>query len=175
MEETYQKVLFWSLLPAILVVPIWIAAGRCFMGGPGGWGTIIFMGTVSPVLLIVHAVLFCVALGKNRKRDILRPNDYYLTATTSKALSFYYASHFLLQIFMDDGGDQGTMGSIAENHLGMSGKVADDLGGFFLIATLLLLILVTVLICREPAEIINQTSEGFALVEMETPYSDAPV
>lgn len=121
------------------------------MGGPWGWSGIVLMCTGAPLLLIVHTVIYWVALGKNRARQI-DASDYYLTERTSKALVLYFAAHFLFQVFLPDGGELGLERSIAEKLFGIAPETSEKLILLLAAVTVVLLIAVTTLVCMEPTE-----------------------
>eukprot|EP00978_Attheya_sp_CCMP212_P024162 scaffold75523_cov38-Attheya_sp.AAC.2 len=147
----FQKVMFWSLVPAILVVPVWMVAGRQLMGGPGGWGGVILMWTVAPVLLLHHIILLEVMIRSNKRVGNNRSNhrsssmrdcggDFCVSVRLAHTLFMYYAAHFFLQVFMDDGGDQGAMGSWAFQYLGVKSSISDTVDACLAVMILVLLV-----------------------------------
>jgi membrane protease YdiL (CAAX protease family) len=141
-----QKILFWSLAPAILLVPVWIVFGKMLFGGPGGWGAIILMYTAAPVFFLYHVLLFFVALRKNRQQ-YFDCRDYQLSPAASKYLLAYYVGHAGFQLFMDDGGDQGSMGSVMEHWLGLSQHVNNGIDAIFAFGTVGLAVVLLCLLC----------------------------
>jgi membrane protease YdiL (CAAX protease family) len=141
-----QKILFWSLAPAVLLVPIWIVFGKMLFGGPGGWGAMILMYTAAPVLFLYHVLLFLVALRKNRQK-YFGCRDYNLSPAASKYLLAYYVGQVGVQLFMDDGGDQGSMGSVMEHWLGLSRQVCEGVDTVFAFGTVGLAVVLMWLLC----------------------------
>jgi hypothetical protein len=158
----FQKVMFWSLGPAILVVPVWMVAGRQLMGGPGGWGAVILMWTVAPMLLLHHIVLLEVMIRSNKRvgnhvnnnnrssrRRCGSAGDFCVSVRLANTLFIYYAAHFFLQLFMDDGGDQGAMGSWAFQYLGLKSSISDTIDACLAVMILVLLVVQMVFACMD--------------------------
>eukprot|EP00978_Attheya_sp_CCMP212_P003139 scaffold6461_cov48-Attheya_sp.AAC.6 len=156
MQLLFQKVMFWSLVPAVLVVPVWMVVGRELMGGPGGWGGIILMWTVGPVLLLYHFLLLAVLLRCNKRVGNHSPADFCVSVRLAKTLVIYYAAHFFLQIFMDDGGDQGNMGSWAVQFLGLKSATSDSIDALFAVMILVLLIVLMVFACMDDHVLLHE-------------------
>ena len=147
--SSFQKRSFWTLWPAIVVIPLWMCFGKSYLGGPGGWNTILLLSIASPVVILYHTAVAVTALIRNRQRDGLDREDYFLSKRTSYTFVAYYACHLMLQVFMDDGGDQGNMGSVAERYFRTSKTVAEAMTAVFFFAIILLMITTLVLVCLE--------------------------
>jgi uncharacterized membrane protein len=156
----FQKIMFWSLAADIVLIPIWIVFGKGLFGGTGGWGAMILMFTAAPVFCVYHLILFGMAL-KSNIRHHSELSEYHLSQRTSKVVLAYYLCHLGFQLFMDDGGDQGNMGSVME-HLGICSKwtTCSYINTFFMFSTILLAVVLAILICCiESAAASTTTSE----------------
>lgn len=166
----YRQVMFWSLAAATLVIPAWIVCGNYFMGGAGGWGAFILMWTAAPVYLLYHLILFVVAFRTNKANHDSDISDYHLPRVTCNVLVAYYLCHFIWQLFMNDGGDQGPMGSIMMNHFGVSQSANELVFGIFMFAILGLSLLLAILICC----VDTRAAQSFEQIPQEGGGHDEP-
>jgi len=147
-EAHFERYMFRSLIPAIVIVPIWVAVGRTLFGGPGGWNGLVYMYTVCPILFFLHILLLYLCIQENNKQSSASGfTDYSISRPMSIALISYYILLFFNQFVMDDGGDQGPMGSWAVDHLRISRGLSNDLHGVSGAASLALMILMISLSC----------------------------
>lgn len=149
MSRTFkmEKILYQSLKAAIVVVPFWMTAGRCLMGGPGGWLLILLMSFAAPVLFLYHILLFGIVRHQNRYSN---PEDYQLSREAGMVLGIYYLLQFALQLFLADGGDSFVNPSIASKLVGLSGKMSGQIAELlFVMIVLLMVILLCVVICYQ--------------------------
>jgi hypothetical protein len=108
--------------------------------------------------------LFVLFLRKNKRQEGLdRAADYGMTARAAYTLLAYYLLDFLFQVVMDDGGDQGDMGTWATHHLGFSKQLSDLLHCIISVVLLAMLVVLIVLACSEPT--ITSSSEDNKLLE----------
>uniref|UniRef100_A0A7S3L422 Uncharacterized protein n=1 Tax=Amphora coffeiformis TaxID=265554 RepID=A0A7S3L422_9STRA len=145
MSLWFEKAMFWSLATSIVFVPAWTVFGRTLLGGPGGWGTILMMTFVAPPLFVSHVVLFVLARRANNVYE--QPSDYRITRPVASVLLAYYTALFFQQVFMDDGGDQGSTGSVATKYFGFDKYASDPVAAVFSGVSIVLLIAVVALVC----------------------------
>lgn len=122
---SWQKAHYKFLRPAIVVVPLWLAFGKCLLGGPFGWNSMIYLMAVCPFLALFHVLLAFLATRKNGLRNGLAPADYFVSHRLAGALTIYYLIHIAWQLVLEDGGDAGTDPSLAERWFGMSSAAAN--------------------------------------------------
>lgn len=145
-QNAFQVIMFWSLLPAIVVMPLWLVMGREYVGGPSGWNGVLLMFLVAPPLFIYHVVLLILHVRKTLREE---SPHFLMSADSATTLVAYYVVSFLAQIFMNDGGDQGSMGSIAEQKWGLPRNVCSFVEQSLLLGTLGLLVVLMVLVNQE--------------------------
>lgn len=91
-NHSFRKIAFWSLLPAIILVPAWVGFGRIFFGA-FGWAGYVTGPFALIVLFPYHFVLVLLALaGKT----------VYLSLRTTRLLLVYYAALLINQLTMID-------------------------------------------------------------------------
>lgn len=99
----WRRIAFWSIFPAVLVVPVWFAFGRAFFGA-GGW--FLFYTTPAAVVAILPYQLILMVLALVGKKG-------YLSLWASGLLLAYYVLLFTLQMSLVDGGDtEASVGSV---------------------------------------------------------------
>uniref|UniRef100_A0A6V2BY41 Uncharacterized protein n=1 Tax=Ditylum brightwellii TaxID=49249 RepID=A0A6V2BY41_9STRA len=138
----FQKVMFWTLLPSILLIPLWLFAGRTLFGGPSGWIGITYMFTICPALFLCHLLIFLVCLCKNRRCGKGCSATYHVSYPLAMALVVYDTTLFLQQFVMNDGGDTGPSGSWASHHLGLSVAVSTKMDALLTICIFFLLFVI---------------------------------
>ena len=149
-------IMYWSLVPAILVMPLWMAMGRLLLGGPVGWMGVFYFFVVSPIVLIYHGMLYW-AWHWHRKSGTVDPTSAYV-------LLAYYIFCFSHQLFMRDGGDRGTEGSVAQNYLGVPMNLCDLIADGLLILIIIVMVSLLVLVfCNLPTSIDKMCNETNAL------------
>lgn len=138
-----QKIAFWSLVPAIVVVPIWLIMGRELFGdGRVGWNAINILAVIDPFVVVMHIAILVLALVRNRQRDDVEVlKDYFVTQRMAVTLWCYYMNHVLLQVFMDD--------SVFVDHWTIR-SAAQILTGIFSLTAAGLLVALLVLASLEP-------------------------
>ncbi|HEY1085340.1 MAG TPA: hypothetical protein VGE34_01270 [Candidatus Saccharimonadales bacterium] len=94
-SPSIYKVAYWSLIPMILVMPIWIALGRAFFGA-GGWMFLVTLPLAAVIFFPYHILLVVLAFV-NKKRE--------LSEWAMLLLLTYYALAFTFQLSLVDGGD----------------------------------------------------------------------
>ena len=169
----FQKTMFWSLAAAIILIPLWIVFGKSLLGGPGGWGAFILMIFVAPVFSLYHLILFGMVLRRNMNQHLV-PSEYHLQESASKVVSIYYLLHVGFQLFLNDGGDQGSMGSIME-HLGFPRQFCDFMTDVFAFAIVVVAICFTLLICCFDAitdETLTDESDYHPIAEQDDAWRD---
>ena len=172
----FEQLMFWSLIPATVVLPAWLVGGRTLLGGPRGWGSLVLMCTGAPILCLYHILLLVVYMIKNQRRRRRRrpstihrgqprqrrrmtshgssPHDknhddngspimisiqeYSVGDPSAFYLAVYYGVSFLVQCFMKDGDDHGSVASLATERLGISGTLSSDIGWFLVWASVAL-------------------------------------
>lgn len=106
----------------------------------------LLMTFVAPPLLIYHIVL----LALWWRRCIREANPHYmLSLASTKALLAYYLASLFVQFFMDDGGDQGNMGSAAQQRWGVPKHVNNFMELASLVTAVLLMVVLMWLVCKE--------------------------
>jgi len=91
----WQVIAYKSLIPALILIPIWVAGGRGFFS-VGGWGVLITI--IYAVVLVFPYQLILLILSLVNKQK-------YLTKLASGLLYTYYGLLVLTQISLVDGGD----------------------------------------------------------------------
>jgi len=164
-SNKYQKTMFWSLGPANILVPLFIAFGRALFGGPIGSAPPSFLFTVIPLTVAFHLLLSWLAIKKNRKRFFNDAAEYCLSQQASHLLVLYYASHVVFQLFFSEfNSEHGHQGSVAETKFGASEDVCDDV--MALIGNALICLAAFLLIhihCFEKIEVVRK---GPAIIDM---------
>ncbi|MES2631246.1 MAG: hypothetical protein V4611_04800 [Patescibacteria group bacterium] len=101
-STTWGQIAFWSLIPAIVLVPLWLTLGRTVFG-VGGWYILIFMFSLAPLAFIYHVTVEILAWFGPKKRS--------LTSNAAYILGTYYGAVLLFGLSIVDFGD--TSGSEA--------------------------------------------------------------
>lgn len=103
----FQKGMFWSLLAAILCVPVGMMVGfKCATRTVVGWDghcLMLLAALATGVFFCFHIVLFLTALFQNTHGIASddnkgEPKDFYLTNTASILLGVYYMSRLVMNI-----------------------------------------------------------------------------
>lgn len=105
MEVTlqWQKVAYWSIFPAVLIVPPFFALGRSIFGA-GGWEAIATIILAFFIILPYQLLLMVLALFGTRG---------YLSKRTSVVLFTYYILMIINQLTLYGGGDsEDSFGSV---------------------------------------------------------------
>jgi hypothetical protein len=153
--------MFWSLIPATVILPVWLVAGRTFMGGPSGWGIIFLVFTWAPVVFLYHILLLAISVVKNRRRwknlklssassQGMRATDYFIAEQSASILTLYYVVSILVQFLMKDGNEHGSVASIMTQWFGMSERLCSDIGWLLLSASVALAVELLFLAIVEP-------------------------
>lgn len=98
-EDLWRKagsIAFWSLIPAIAVIPLWITFAQMLFCG-GGWLLFLMVYFILPVLVLYHLVLSVLAF--------FGPIKFTLTKLSTIILGIYYVMAILLGVSRIDGGD----------------------------------------------------------------------
>ena len=143
-----RAVAFWSLIPAVAVVPAWFFLGRALIGGTFGWVGV-FLLPLAVVLLVAHVVLCCVVFSRKAYQNHV---DHRTTVSLrmARTICVYYVFHVLFQVFVLDAGDTPSEGSVAHKYLGVNEDIATGLAMWFLLPALfVLLVVLLVLACYE--------------------------
>lgn len=93
---TWGKVAFWSLIPAIILVPLWITFGRAIFG-VSGWNMLIFAFTLLPLSLGFHILVEILAWFGPVKRSLSNKATLFL--------GIYYIAIFLFGLSVIDYSD----------------------------------------------------------------------
>jgi hypothetical protein len=91
----WQQITYWSIFPAIILAPAWLAVGRSLFG-VGGWGTLLTMFIA--VIFFLPFQLLVLLLVKMAKRK-------YLSRWASGLMFAYYIILVISQISFVDGSD----------------------------------------------------------------------
>lgn len=101
------------LWPMAVLLPLWLTFGRALLGS-GGWGTLIYLIYIAPVLLVALSVI--TILIRQSPRFKL---EWLVTDWQAILLSLLYGSIFLHGFFLVDGGDSAdSINSVATKLLG---------------------------------------------------------
>jgi hypothetical protein len=159
----FEIAMFWSLLPAVVILPVCLVAGRTIIGGPGGWGIIVLVFTWAPVLFLYHILLLAITVIKNRRRwkhlklsssssrdKGMQLADYFIAEQSASVLTLYYVVSVLVQCFMKDGNEHGSVPSIMTQWLGMSERLCSDIGWLLFSASVALAVELLFLAIVEP-------------------------
>ena len=93
---SWGQVAFWSLIPAILIIPAWIAFGRGIFG-VSGWNMLIFALTLLPLSLLYHILIEVLAWFGPVKRS--------LSNKVTLLLGIYYVAVLVFGISVIDYSD----------------------------------------------------------------------
>lgn len=118
----FQKIMFWSLVaPDISLIPIWIVFGKWLFGlwRNGRMGCRDYHVYGCTHIFAYHLILFGMVLRSNIHHYLELSKNHL--SPMSKVILVYYPCHLWFQLFMDNSGDQGSMGSVME-HLGICSK-----------------------------------------------------
>jgi hypothetical protein len=150
----FGRVMFWSLGPAIVIMPFWMLLGRTLMGGPGGWMTLLLMKYVCPVMFFYHIVLWYVLFGVIvDRRTATTIRDFGVSDRFGFVLLGYYATAFCQQVFMSDWGDEELiMPSVAEAFLGINAKWCDHIHALLFLSLPLWMFLMLIMACYDRDE-----------------------
>ena len=168
----FEKIMFWSLLPATVILPVWLVSGRTVMGGPSGWGSIFLVVTWAPVLFLYHILLLAITIVKNHRRwnnklqrksssssscsaekrfwAMMPMTEYFIAEQSATILAIYYVVSVLVQLFMMDGDEHCSVSSILTQWLGMSDRRSSDIGWLLCLACLALAVELLFLAIVEP-------------------------
>ncbi len=113
----FQKFHFWFLIPAIIIVPVWVGLGRTLFE-VGGWGEFLTIIFYAPVLFVYHIVLLTLTLVKDWRRRAVHLSTMWL-------LTAYYVLAFINQLAFIDGGDTlESVNSVLTKWFGLSENVS---------------------------------------------------
>lgn len=141
MSSFFQRAMFWTLPPSILVVPLWLVCGRRLFGVPLSFTAGLLLVTGAPVLVLYHTAVLIIAIVKNNKRTGLSSwKDYHLSEHACIVLCLYFAAHLVSQLFVNDGGEWGSQGSAVERWFGWS----DDLCNLLCLALLIVIVVLAI-------------------------------
>ncbi len=99
----WQRIAYWSIFPAVLLAPAWLAIGRGFLGA-GGWLFFYTIPAAAVIFLPFQLALMILTLVTKKR---------YLTRWSSISLYTYYVALIVLEISLVDGGDtQESLGSV---------------------------------------------------------------
>lgn len=99
----WQRIAYWSIFPAVLIVPAFFGMGRGLFGA-GGWGIIVTVPLAVLFVFPYQLLLMILALFGTRG---------YLLKRTSLALFAYYSLIIITQLtFFDAGDTEESMGSV---------------------------------------------------------------
>jgi hypothetical protein len=147
------RVMFWSLGPAIVIMPFWMLLGRTLMGGPGGWMTLLLMKYVCPVMFFYHIVLWYVLFGvivDSCRSTTTTIMDFGVSDRFGLVLLGYYATAFFQQVFMGDVGDvELIMPSIAESILGIDARWCGYIQNLLFLSLPLWMLLMLIMACYD--------------------------
>ncbi|HEY8992939.1 MAG TPA: hypothetical protein VIM37_03780 [Candidatus Microsaccharimonas sp.] len=93
--RSWQQIAYWSIFPAIILAPAWLAVGRSLFG-VGGWGTLLTMFIA--VIFFLPFQLLVLVLVKMAKQK-------YLSKWASGLVFAYYIILVINQISFVDGSD----------------------------------------------------------------------
>jgi len=174
-----ERFMFWTLVPATVLLPAWLVVGRSLMGGPKGWGSIVLILTWGPILFLYHILLLTIYIVKNHRRknkhqqrssstkipktytkyntkhfvsSVLHSSkEYFITEQSAIILGLYYCVSLVVQLFMKDGdADQGSMASIATTLLGIRDELSSEIGWALFFASIALALELLFLAIVEP-------------------------
>lgn len=132
------------------------------MGGPGGWGIIFLVFTWAPILFLYHMLLLAITVVKNRRRwqnlklssssrgRGMQVADYFMAEQSASILTLYYVVSILVQCFMKDGNEHGSVTCIMTRWLGTSERLCSDVGWLLFSASVALAVELLFLAIVEP-------------------------
>lgn len=94
-----QRLLYKLRVPLLILLPLWVAAGRMIFGA-GGWLLLVTVFVVGPILFIGLLTIF---LLTKRRPDIIAKRS--LPPKDATYMSVIYVTFFLYGFLVDDGGD----------------------------------------------------------------------